>query len=469
MKNSILMTALESAPIEDTLPQDDFIEQVEELRDNSSEFTPNQMVEEELQLQEDVGAIDTLAEHVEHIEPENTVAMEALVVGLNAIASKYGMSPLNTSMESGTDQREAVHAHIAHIKASLESALVVSQESWAVKDLWDSIGAVERNSTELESTVRQLNDRKQWFSENGIVIDSSRHLQYMTFDNELTKNFVKDTETTLNHADNLLTIAEQAMDTSEKIRDLVRSANIGGDEDALDLLKKVVALKNPSVAGKQKLDGVRLLNNMSGVFEVKVLKNNNALNVGDWEKVGLYYPQNLGRLQHGVKRSLGLRVPAWILATGASAHVAKTVVGGLGGLAPVLVIGYAVTMGVLTVKALNDGKAAKAAKHSIKFEDVKAAFDKCVSLSRKSASTRRSMPGLFEHMNKLGSEVVGALSAVKSQCGPEGRAAIAAINGIYISSERLGWSLNQSAFGLMRDVVTNSNGIANKLDKASKQ
>lgn len=466
MKNSILMTALESVPQEE-IPQAEFIEQVEELRDNSSEFTPNQLIEEEIQLGEDVGAIDTLAEHVENIEPENTVAMEALLIGLNSITSKYGIEPLGVSMESGSDQREAVLAHIAHVKASLESALVVSQESWAVKDLWDSIGAVERNSTELESTVRQLNDRKEWFSENGIVIDSTRHLQYLTFDNQLTKNLAKDTETTMAHADNLMSIGEEAIATSEKIRDMVRSARIDSDDDALDLLKKVTALKNPSMAGKQKLDGVRLLNNMTGVFEVKTVKNNFKFDIGEWEKVGVYYPENQGRLQHGVKRSLGLRIPAWLLTAGLSGHVAQSIVG-TSMVASPLVIGYAVIVASSVVINLNDHKAAKQAKHRIKFEEVKTAFDKCVSLARKSASTRRSLPTLFERMTTMGNEVKSLLGESKSQCGPEGRAALAAINTIYLSSDRLGWALNQWAFGLMRDVVTNSNGIAQKLVKASK-
>jgi len=471
MRKSVLTAALESVDPAQAMSREGFIDQVENLRDASNEFGPGQLIEEEQQLNNDVAHIDTLAEHVKQIEPDNQVAMESLLIGLNGITSRYGMIAQGASMESGAGQQEAVLAHIAQVKASLEGALTVSQESWAVRDLWDSIGAIERNASDLDSAVRQLDGRKQWFSEHGIVINSLGQLKFLTVNEQMTKNFTKDIGDTLNHADALLSCGEVAGDTTNKIRDAVKGAIVTDDEDALALLKKVVALKNPSMQAKQKLDGAYLLGNYRAEVKITPVKNRNGLDVGDWENVGVYYRNDMGRLKHDANVTKLAKIPMWLVGfyTGANATtVVGTAVGagvvatGAAALAAGVTLGFAVTTG------MKDAKAGKQMKHNIKFEEVKGALDKAVQLARKSASARRAMPSKFERMTTMRDEVKAMLAEHSKGLGPQGREAMDAVRTMYSSAEKMAWALNTEGFGLMREVVTNCDLIARKMITASK-
>lgn len=471
MRNPALIASLESVDATQVMPRDTFINQVENLRDESNSFTPAQLVDEEQQLDNDLANIDTLAEHVEKIEPDNQVAMESIMVGLNAITGRYGMAAVGVSMESGADQRQHVLNHVASVRASLESALTVSQESWSVRDLWDSIGAIERNATELESAVKQLDGRKQWFSEHGIVIDSLGQLKFLTVNEQMTKNFTKDIGDTLGHADDLLSAGETATDTTAKIRDLVKSARLAGDDDALDLLKKVVALKNPSMPAKQKLDGAFLLGNFHAEFKLTPLKNKNGLAIGDWENIGVYVRADMGRLQHGVNVTKFAKIPMWLAGFYSGATLAGTaakVVGASSVAAGAGVLAAGITVGFMVTTALKDGKAGKQMKHNIKFEEVKGALDKAVQLSRKAAQTRRGMPSAFERMTTMRDEVKQLIDEQAATLGPEGKSAMQAIRTMYGSAEKLAWALNTEGFVLMRDVVTNCDQIARKMITASK-
>lgn len=471
MRKSVLAAALESVDPVQAMPREGFIEQVDNLRDASNEFSPGQLIEEEQQLSNDVANIDTLAEHAKQIEPDNQVAMESLLIGLNGITSRYGMVTQGASMESGVGQRDAVLAHIAQVKASLEGALTVSQESWAVRDLWDSIGAIERNASELDSAVRQLDSRKQWFSEHGIVINSLGQLKFLTLNEQMTKNFTKDIGDTLNHADNLLSCGEVATDTTSKIRDAVKQAVVTDDEDALALLKKVVALKNPSMQAKQKLDGAYLLGNTRAEVKITPVKNRNGLDVGDWENVGVYYRTDMGRLKHDVNVTKLAKIPMWLASFYSGANTTALVGGAVGAGAAVTgaaAIAVGVTLGFAMTTALKDTKAGKQMKHNIKFEEVKGALDKAVQLARKSASARRAMPSKFERMTTMRDEVKAMLTEHGKGLGPQGREAIDAIRTMYSSAEKLAWALNTEGFGLMREVVTNCDVIARKMITASK-
>lgn len=471
MKNSVLTAALESVDPAQVIPREEFVEQVDALRDTSNSFTPAQLVEEEQQLNEDVANIDTLAEHVQKVEPDNVVAMESIMVGLNAITGRYGMAPLAASMESGSDSRQALANHISAVKVSLEGALTVSQESWSVRDLWDSIGAVERNATELESAVRQLDGRKQWFSEHGIVINSLNQLKFLTVNEQMTKNFTKDIGDTLGHVDDLLAAGETASDTTAKIRDLVKSARLASDDDALDLLKKVVALKNPSMQAKQKLDGAFLLGNYHSEFKITPIKNREGLSIGDWENVGTYVRTDMGRLKHGVNVTKFAKLPMWLVGFYTGAHATSTVAGVVGASAAVASAGAlaaGVTLGFMVTTGLKDQKAGKQMKHNIKFEEVKGALDKAVQLARKASQNRRAMPGKFERMTTMRDEVKTLIGEHASTLGAEGKAAMNAIRTMYSSAEKLAWSLNTEGFVLMREVVTNCDMIARKMITASK-
>jgi len=466
MNNPLLRAAFESAaPVTDEFDREAYLELVDDLRDGSIENTPDDVVVEEAQLVQDVEVVDELVERAKGIDDADTVTMEALGIALEAITGKYGIKGTRTSMESlsGEDRKTAFFVGAESFKASLEAALSVSQESWAVKDLWDAAGAIERNATELESAVRQLEGKKQWFSEHGTKINSLGQLVYLTVNEQMTKNVAKDTETTLKHAEAVLDIAEQAVDTTAKIRDLVRATTVDDDEEALSLLKKVVALKNPSMTAKQKLDGVFLLGNRHAEFVITAVKNKQDLAIGDWEKVGVYTESTLGRSDHGIRASRLVRIPAWLLTQGVVAKAAFAVSGAAMG-------SFAIGVGAAftATTAINNRKAGQLIRHNIKFEEIHASLKKASQQARRSASARRSMPGQFERMFTLRDEVKSLINEKSGGLSVEGRAAMQAIKTIYSSAEKLSWALNMWGFRLTRDVVTHSNAIARKLIAASR-
>src|SRR5690606_18477392 len=219
-----------------------------------------------------------------------------------------------------------------------------------------------RNASELKALIQELNSRKQWFSENGISIDSLGILKYLTVNDQLSKNIVKDTETTVKHIENLIDVAKQATDAQEKITKLITGASVTDTEGALDLLKKVTSVKNPSIMGRQKLDGVLMLDNQRTSFNISPLKSTAGIDMKEWENIGYYIANDMGDLKHNTKATKFGRIPAWLLGFSLAGHGGRIVAGtiGLGSVAAaVLIIGYGIYGGNVASQALNDRKKAK--------------------------------------------------------------------------------------------------------------
>ncbi len=468
MKNTLLITALESAnPIAGPgQEQESFLETVDELRDTSSEYTPDDVTYEEHRVAADSTVIDELVTQAQGIGENDAVAMEALSIALEAICGKYGITGTRASLESyGDDSKKAAFIEQAEqVKASLENALQVSQESWAVRDLWDSIGAVERNSSELDAAIKHLGDVKEWFSENGVRINSIGILQWITVNDKPTKDLGKDTQVTAKHAEGLLDAAKIAEDTADKIRNMVHGAKVENTEDALALLKKVSSLPNPSLHARQKLDGDYLLGNVHTQFNLAPNPNRTGIDIGNWDTVGKYARNNLGRLKHGIKASAMLRFPAWLLTYGVAGGVASAA-GAVVGAA--LIIG--VTSAFATTTAMNNRQAGGRIKHQIKYSEVIDSFKKTSELGRRTAAIRRGLPNQFERMFTGRDQLKVELDRLGAGLDREGKAALNSIKAIYSSAEKLHWSLNMHGFGLIRDMVNNSTSIAKKMTGAAKR
>lgn len=470
MKNTLLITALESAnpttgPGQEQ-EQESFLETVDELRDTSSEYTPDDVTYEEHRVAADSTVIDELVAQAQGIGEGDAVAMEALSIALEAICGKYGIIGTRTSLEShnGDSKKAAFIEQAGQVKASLENALQVSQESWSVRDLWDSIGAVERNASELDAALKNLGDVKEWFSENGVRIDSIGILQWITVNDKPTKDLGKDTQITAKHAEGLLDAAKIAGDTADKIRDMVRGAKVESTEDALALLKKVSSLPNPSAHARQKLDGDYLLGNVHVQFNLSPNPNRTGIDIGNWDTVGKYARNNLGRLKHGFKASAMLRFPAWLLTYTAAGTAASVVTGGFG--AP-LIIGVASAFAATS--ALNNRKAGGKIRHLIKYSEVIDSFKKTSELGRRTATIRRALPGQFERMFTGRDQLKVELDRLGAGLDREGKSALSSIKAIYTSAEKLHWALNMHGFGLIRDMVNNSTSIAKKMTGAAKR
>ena len=484
MKNPALMAAL-NVSMENM--DDEFVdkslaeispaiarEEFEGLATTSGDLTISQVEQAEEEVAHSQDQLDAIKTVVADTDAEDVATLESLSNMVDVIAMRYGQEE-RTSLESldGTGIKENILGRIESHKVSLESALTVSQESWSVKDLWDRAGGVERNASELASVSKQLDAKKQWFSDHGIVIDALGQLVYMTVNEQFTKNIVKDTADTAQHVEQCLSIAKDAVQTSQKIADYVKAANLGTDEGVMDLFKKVTALKNPSVEARQKLDGALLLNNERADFKINPLGSKTGANLGSWENIGYYSKTTLGKAKHDTKASAFLRVPAWLVGYSVGGNVTRLLLKGTitspasAVVAAVVIVGAGVAYGFAASGMLNDRKKSKEVKNNIKYEEMSKSFDKVIHLANSSAALRRSLPNIFQKAFESKHETIRLLDAT-SGLGPQAKAAIDDIRKIYKSTDRLGWALNQWAFGIMETMTKNTQAIARKMLKAVK-
>lgn len=471
MKNHLLTQALNVSKenMEETIPAAQAEEVFTELSEASSSNTIQQVMTDENEVDQAVEQIQVLRDMVNGAQ-EDDASMESLNRLTDLLGMRYGQDSV-TSLESMSpgEVKQNILTRLDHIQTSLESALTVSQESWSVKDLWDRAGGVERNASELNSAIKQLDSNKEWFSDNGIIVDSLGQLKYMSVNEQFTKGIVKDTEITAGHVNNLLNIAELAEDVVGKIAGIVKSTKIVGDDDAITMLNKVVALNNPFSEAKRKLDNVHLLNNERANFIISPIKNQAGFDMKSWSNLGHYEKTTLDKVKHGTKATAFLRFPAWVLGYTVGGSVVGSLVKGAGIAGGVASFGAAVLIGFAASGALNDRKESKRLKHSISFNDIRHSFESVISLANKSAVKRRQLPGLFRKAVERRDETVKQLDSMMSTVGPEARQALKTIRKIYVSTDRLSWGLNQWAFGIMETMTKNTNTIARKMVAASKK
>lgn len=471
MKNHLLTQALKVSQeeLEDVIPADQAEEVFSELSEASTDNTIEQVMADENEVDHAIEQIDVIRDMVNGAEVDST-SLESLSRLVDTVAMRYGQKEVTSLENLGSDDiKQNILGRLDHIQSSLESALVVSQESWSVKDLWDRAGGVERNAAELNSASKQLDSNKEWFSDNGIIINSLGQLKYMSVNEQFTKGIVKDTDITAAHVTSLIGVAEEADDVCAKIAAMVKAANVASDGDAVALLNKVVTLKNPFASARQKLDNVHLLNNERANFILKPLANPTGFDMKSWTNLGRYEKTSLDKVKHGTKASALLRFPAWVLGYTVGGSVVGTMLKGAGIAGGLASFGAAVMIGFAASGALNDRKKAKNLKHSISYNDIRRSFDDVVSLANKTASKRRQLPGLFRKATERRDETVKYLDSLLISSGTEGKQAIKIIRNIYISTDRLSWSLNQWAFGIMETMTSNTNAIARKMVKASKK
>lgn len=455
MKNDLLTMAL-NVSLEDIEPveqQDDVIDVVDtEGVDNGIQLEEAIATQEEVeQRQEELEVIKSM---VESASEEDTVAMESLSKLVDVISAAYGGE--NTSLESmsGADVKASVIERIDLLQSSLESALTVSQEAWGISDLWNAQGAVERNIKALDENVKQLSSRKEWFSNNGLPINSTGILQYITVENKPTNSLFNDVNALNKHVKAMLDIATKATAVTEEISKKVAAGLNGADE--IDKLTKAVAKgRSPVQEAKQQLDNTQLLGNLRYYVEHKMTK---SANLGDWSakaKVGF----ELNDKWHGGARthkaSLALRIPVWVVGAKVGAALGRTTALAVGGGAP-LVIGYSLLYGYAAVDALNAHKTAKKAQHLVKFDDAEKSFREVSKMAASALQSRKAITGRFKRLFEGRSSTYKALAGATD------------LRAVYVANEQLAWKLFTDAFILMRMSVTNCEIISRKMLKASK-
>lgn len=464
MSNKILLSALNVGLESVDTPIDELYE---DMAQASADITIEQSIEAEREIDEFSERLDIVREMVEST-PED--APQEAMESLSRLIDHLNYGRTDVSSLEGLDAagtRQALLAQIDTMKASLESALVVSQESWSVKDLWDSASAVERISGELKEVTSALSGRAKWFSDNGIVINSLGQLRFMTVNEAFATNLAKEATTTVEHVTDMIDVADQARATAEKITALVKSAKVESEGDGRALLTKVVALNNPAIKARQRLDGVHLLNNERAQFELYSPKDSSGVDLKGWDQLGYYSLAEQKAVKHEHKASRWARIPAWLVAFDASSSAVGAMAGG-GIIGASMGIGVGIAVGNAAASYLNDRKAGKAIKHTIKFAEIKTALDKASDLGIKTAQRRRQLPGVFKKAVAGRDETIRAVDAlIKQAATPEDRAALKTVRLFYNSCERTSWVLDSFAHRIMGVVISNFLSIGKKMLKAS--
>lgn len=441
----------------------------EDMAQTSADLTIEQSIEAEREIDEFSERLDIVREMVEST-PED--APQEAMESLSRLIDHLNYGRTDVSSLEGLDTagtRQALLAQIDTMKASLESAMVVSQESWSVKDLWDSAGTVERLSGELKEVTSALSGRAKWFSENGIVIDSLGQLRFMTVNGAFATNLAKEATTTVEHVADMIDVADQARATAEKITALVKSAKVETEGDGRALLTKVVALNNPAIKARQRLDGVHLLNNERAQFELYSPKDSSGVDLKGWDQLGYYSLAEQKAAKHKHKASRWARIPAWLVAYDVGNAAAGAIAGG-GIVGMGVGIGVGIAAGNAAASYLNDRKAGKAIKHTLKFAEIKSALDKASDLGTKTAQRRRQLPGVFKKAMAGRDETIRAVDAlIKQAATSEDRAALKTVRLFYNSCERTSWVLDSFAHRIMGVVISNFLSIGKKMLKASEK
>lgn len=450
-----------------------YVEEVEGLAAISNDHTPESAEADVVRTEAD---LETVNELVEAAEGADQTSLESLTIALDVIMRGYGIKGTRASLEGYGDVEDARReflATAAQFQASLESALEISMESWSVKDLWDASGALERRSGELAHELATLRKNEKYISDHGTVINSWGQLIYVTVDNEPTKDIVKDTKRTADHLQAVIRVADTSLETADRIRKLVEGAKVQSDEDAVDLLNKVVALKNPAIEGRKKLHDDLLLGNARTEFNLHAIKNKHDFKLKEWSDRGVYYVIPLGRgngsKNHAVTK--WLTIPAWLVGANVGTAVGKAVGQAVGlGAAGTAAVGLAhgIAIGNLAYQGINAVKASLKTKHRIDVDKYIKSLETSREMADKVAAKRRELPGAYKRSITWSDSTKKKLKEMSKGLGSEGKAALSTVREIYGSAERLSWGLYQQAFSMVNYFTTHNLGIAKKLNKSVK-
>jgi hypothetical protein len=248
MKNPALIAALSNVSLEDLGGTDAMIS---EFASVPAPITPSAVFHEGIEVDADVTILEATADAIVSKGDENTeVSLESAIVLVNAITHRYGGQIDITSMESGGKlDAAAVVADIRRITASLENAQVASMESYAMSDLWDKIGMMEREIPELEDNIKQLEKlagakvetRHGW---NALLTGV---LQAFTVDGSWTSpsKAVSSTGAVL---DSMTKLGSEAIDHAKKATEMAKKVNFDNESEAEAFVKTLSGIKGPADA-----------------------------------------------------------------------------------------------------------------------------------------------------------------------------------------------------------------------------
>jgi len=243
MKNSILSQAL-NVSLEDLEVTEGTMELLEEHQAAAGDLTPEVYVDERIEMEQDVDVLEEAATQIENNETVSHEQLDQVAHLANAVMGRYGVSFEGTGLESSEDpaaRASQLVAQIRDVNASLESSMNVAMESFALRDMWDSVGMINREMTGLRDAISVL---KNYDGQTKIRLG----LMYRAFtvDGEIAENLSSAAGDTAKIVDDLVRMGSEAIDAAKKAAAIASTVNWKDEEAARAGMGKIAALRNPT-------------------------------------------------------------------------------------------------------------------------------------------------------------------------------------------------------------------------------
>lgn len=215
MKNPALLSALSvSTESQDAEQLQESQDLLDVLVEEANDLTPEAYVEDRIEVERDINLLETAADVIE--ARGEAVSQEDLEHGkvlANAVVGRYGIEYTGSSFEDPTlaTQQQELLAHMGAARASLESALDVTLESYGFSDMWNHIGILNREIPNLADRIAVLKNYDGKASIRPIGLS-----KIFMKDGEPVQNLAKGMSDTVDLVTKLLDLGQKMTDQSRK-------------------------------------------------------------------------------------------------------------------------------------------------------------------------------------------------------------------------------------------------------------
>lgn len=412
---------------------EDNVDLLETLVVEANELTPQEYVEDRIAVEQDVAIIQTQADELDAAVNVSHEKLDAAVALVNAVAGRYnGFKLKSTGLESVDDASKRVAPTVAQFRelsVALESALTVTLEEYAMKDMWSHIGILNREIPNMADKIAVLGnyDGKTRIRLGQLTI-------IFTVDDEVSHQLDKAAAGTASVLNDLLSLGEEAVSVAQRASQVALAADWSDDAAAEKAIKQIVAMKHTGKAIYQALDKKFTMGNRD--LSVKQFDIKGGSDLGDWSKgfsLNVSWPKTTTTQRIAV-------------AVGAAAGV---LIGGP------LAMGAGAVLGRFIVDAGPNGQ-----KREVDIKEMVSALNKIKDAGVKSKTIRNNAPKKWrEH------ELLVARMKKDIKGGDNARAVVRAISEL----DRLGWECINGAFAVLYFIVRGVNDVADSITSQAKK
>ena len=432
MSNQALRAAL-GVSLEELENEEQSADLLESLVVEANDLSPQEYVEDRIAVEQDIAIIDSQADALTAAVGVSHEQLDAAVALVNAVAGRYnGFKLKSTGLESVDDPVQRVAPTVAQLRelsVALESALTVTLEEYAMKDMWSHIGILNREIPNMADKIAVLGNY-----DGKTRIRLSQLSIMFTVDGEVSHQLDKAAAGTASVLNDLLSLGEEAVSVAQRASQVALAADWSDDAAAEKAIKQIVAMKHTGKAIYQALDNKFTMGNRD--LSVKQFDIKGGSDLGDWSKgfsLNVSWP----------KTTTTQRVGAGVGAVGGFL---------LGG---PIAMGAGAVLGRFIVDVGQNGQ-----KREVDIKEMVSALSKIKDAGVKSKTIRNNAPKKWrEH------ELLVARMKKDIKGGDNARAVVRAISEL----DRLGWECINGAFAVLYFIVRGVNDVADSITNQAKK